>query len=308
MAEIARGPQVPESPRVSVIIPAWRPTLLEGALASVRAQTWRDFELIVVDDGSPEPVAPSETADLVLVRQANAGPAAARNTGVAVARGELVAFLDADDQWRPAKLARQVDLHDRRPEVVLSTTDTLGADPSGAKQWRLRERHAFTGELVPFRVLFHENCIATSAAMARRDALLAAGGFDEQRRLAEDYALWLRLGVRGAVGYVDEVLVDYLTNPAGLTATGQDGGRWHLNEIEVYEVFLAEHPELRREAYVADALARVWFDAGYGALQRGDRRAAREALARSLGYRRWRPKTWLNLARACAPGSPTKGA
>ena len=107
------------NPRVSVIIPTYnRGWTLQAAMDSVLAQTYLDFELIVVDDGSSDDTAEILAAygpEVKRIRQANAGVSAARNTGIRAARGELVAFLDSDDRWLPDKLKVQVDFFAVRP-------------------------------------------------------------------------------------------------------------------------------------------------------------------------------------------------
>lgn len=302
---VSRGPRMHPAPRVSVIIPAYESATLDQAVASVRAQTAAEWELIVVDDGSPRPQVPSEVSDLCLVRQPNTGPGGARNRGVALARGEFVAFLDSDDRWLPDKLERQLAAHDANPDWVLSTTDIAMVTPDGQELLRAKGRYGLEAGAIPFAKLFRENCVTTSAALARREAVQTAGGFDPNRRAAEDYALWLRLGWLGPVGYVDAVLTEHVEHEGSLTEVGQRGTTWHDMELHVYESFLAEHPELRGEGYVADALARAHFDLGYGCLQRRDWRGARDAFGASLRHRATRPATWRGLVRAwlrLAPG------
>ena len=295
---IRHGAAVHPAPEVSVIIPCFRSETLARAVDSVLSQTYAAYELIVVDDGSPEPAAPPDAERLILVRQPNTGPGGARNRGVAMARGWLVAFLDSDDLWRPEKLAEQVALHRRRRRCVLSTTDTVLFGKDGELVQRARRKYRYPGEMVPFEHLFYENCITTSAAMAKRAAVLAAGGFDVTRNQAEDYALWLRVGLLGEVDYLDRVLVERYDAQAGLMRTGQREGRWHAAELQVYDEFLAEHPELREAAFVRSGLARAEFDAGFGHLlyERWDE--AREAFRASLRLRCAQPRAWLNWARA----------
>src|SRR5689334_17679721 len=114
------------NPLVSVVIPAFnRAFILPEALDSVLAQTWKDFEILVVDDGSTDD---SETAlrpyverfGVRFLRQANQGPAAARNRGIEAARGKYVAFLDSDDLWLPIKLSAQIPRMEAHPDVVMS--------------------------------------------------------------------------------------------------------------------------------------------------------------------------------------------
>src|SRR5262245_61843286 len=129
--DIHRGAAVHDAPQVSVVIPAYNPVWLDEALDSVRRQTLTAYEIIVVEHGSPEPVRPARSDDVILVRHANAGPGGARNRGVSLARAPFVAFLDSDDAWRPHKLEKQLAFHRRMPESMLSTTDmaTMAVNP-----------------------------------------------------------------------------------------------------------------------------------------------------------------------------------
>jgi len=292
---VARGANVIDAPRVSVVIPTYRPVYLDVALESVRAQSYREFEIIVVDDGSPQPVEPAVTDDLVLVRQPNAGPGAARNRGIEYARGDLIALLDHDDLWLPEKLARQVAWHDAQPDAVLSCVDIALLGQPGT-----RCLHGFHGQtrLVPLDDLLRENILGTCGVVVRRDAALAVGGFDVAQRYTDDYRMWLELAVLGPLGFIDEVHAVYRVDEASLTGQGRAAGEWQTAELQVYEKFLAAHPELRAHPAARDGLARAWFDKGYAMLQLRDFAQARQAFGRSLAQRPWRRRAWLNLGRA----------
>jgi len=295
---VRRGAAVHPAPTVSVIIPTWRSATLDRAVDSVLAQTWPAYELLVIDDGSPEPAEPAQRERLILVRQPNTGPGGARHRGLALARGRLVAFLDSDDVWRPEKLARQVALHRSRPRCVLSTTDTVLYGAAGELVQQAHQKYRYPGDRGPFEHVFFENCITTSAAMAKRAVVLAAGGFDASRNQAEDYALWLRVALLGEVAYLGEVLTERHDEAAGLSRTGQRSGRWHAAELQVYDEFLAEHPRFREMAFVHAGLARAAFDAGYGHLLQERWTAARESFEASLRLRPMQPRAWLNWVRA----------
>lgn len=118
-----------ENPIVSVVIPTFnRGWILQAAVDSVLAQTFRDFELIVVDDGSTDDTAEilmSYGPALRVVRQGNAGVSAARNAGIRSAKGALIAFLDSDDRWLPDKLGCQVDFFNARPDAVICQTEEI---------------------------------------------------------------------------------------------------------------------------------------------------------------------------------------
>ncbi len=196
-------------PLVSVIIPTYnRAALVVEAVASVLAQSFRDFELLVVDDGSTDgtPAALEAFAGrLTVLRQpARRGVSAARNQGIKAARGEWLAFLDSDDLWRPEKLARQVAYHAAHPELRLGQTEETWV----RRGVRVNQppSHRKVGGNIFLRSL--ERCMVSPAAvMLHRRVLEAYGAFDEDLPAAEDYDLWLRLSWRLEVGLLPEPLV-----------------------------------------------------------------------------------------------------
>ena len=205
-------------PRVSVITPAYNAErFIREALDSVMAQTWRDFEVVVVDDGSTDStreIVESCDGPIRLIQQANAGPSAARNHGVREARGELVAFVDSDDLWLPEKLAEQVPLFDDEGEVglVYCHCDRMTAD----------------GRVVPtphpprpqgrvFLDFLLRNHCPTSGAVVRRDVFLECGGFPEDMIWAEDWHLWLRIARKFEFAAVEKVLVRHRVHAGALT-------------------------------------------------------------------------------------------
>lgn len=302
--EVKRGSRVESVPRVSVVIAAFRaspgqPDYLEEALESVRAQAVAHVEIVIVDDGSPVPIAPARTDDLVIVRQTNTGPGGARNVGSVISHGPLIAFLDADDRWRPGKLARQVALHERRPEVVLSATDFEHFDDNGViagRAWRTTGKPE--GEDISFERLFFENCMPCSSTMMPRAALMRTPGMNRHRRMGEDYGLWLRLAMLGPVAFIDEPLIEHRVHPDSLMQQQAHEGTIEKREREVYEEFLAEHPELRDKPYVRDAMARLDHEDGWTRLVRREWPEARRLMLRALRGNPRRPKVWIDLARA----------
>jgi glycosyltransferase involved in cell wall biosynthesis len=199
------------SPLVSVVIPAYNVALyLRQALDSVLAQTFRDIEIVVVDDGSKDDTARilGEYASLVqVIRQDNAGVSLARNRGIAATRGRYVAFLDADDVWYPSKIERQL--------AALSKDGRWGAAYTGivAVDQDLRPA-AFRGQPRPRArledLLFLGNVIgAPSTVLCERSLLDKVGGFDPAFSLCADWDLWIRLATATAFAHVDEPLVLY---------------------------------------------------------------------------------------------------
>lgn len=180
-----------ETSTYAVVIPAYNAAAtIATALDSVFAQTVPAAQVIVVDDGSADgaqlaAVLAAYGDHVRLVRQANAGPAAARNTGARLCDSEWIAFLDADDSWLPHKLERQLE---------------LGRDPrAGLLHGNARERRPAPPREMDFATLWECNRICTSMTVVRRRAFEALGGFDESADLvgAEDYHLWLRIAHAG---------------------------------------------------------------------------------------------------------------
>ena len=196
-------------PRVSVAISTWNRAHLVGrAIRSALAQTFEDFELLVVDDGSsdatPEVLAAVSDDRLRRVRhERNFGVSRTRNTALGLARGEWLAYLDDDNEWVPDYLERQLAFAASQPAA-------------GVVYCRARQRHAPTGaevvrgELRQGRVLCD---LVTgwnpfmSSALIRRAVLLDAGGFDEQLRASEDHDLWIRLAQRTEFAGASDVLL-----------------------------------------------------------------------------------------------------
>jgi glycosyltransferase involved in cell wall biosynthesis len=196
-------------PRFSVVVPAYNAErLIEATIESVLAQTERDFELIVVDDGSTdatrERVGRFEgDARLTVIAQENAGTAAARNTGIAASTGELVGFLDNDDLWMPEYLSRMGDALDSAPDAAFAYCDAWWLDDPGG---RIRRATTFDMRPPPPATADRDQVLATliernfvqNSALVRAAGLDRAGGFDPGMRGTDDYELWLRLVLDGA--------------------------------------------------------------------------------------------------------------
>ena len=201
-------------PRVSVIVPAYNAgRTIDTALQSVFAQTYRNVEIIVVDDGSSDDTAERVAAwgpRVALHRQTNRGPAAARNHALLHARGDLVAFLDADDVWLPTKLERQVAYFDRYPETGLLHTDAITTTATLSNMLETPERPpaAMRPPSNSYCALFHcEFFVKTLTVMVPRAIIGDVGAFDERREFhVEDWDLWLRIAAKYPMGYLPETL------------------------------------------------------------------------------------------------------
>jgi glycosyltransferase involved in cell wall biosynthesis len=180
-------PELATPVAVSVVIPAYNAAAqIENAIDSVLAQSMPPMEIIVVDDGSTDDTAKlvaRRYPQIILIRQENQGCGPARNTGCRIARGEWLAFLDADDEWLPEKLEKQLT-RTRDPEVAVISARATTKDGIGL------------GTEIAFTTLWHRNVLIVSSTLVRRAAFEAAGGFWTER-YCEDYHLWLRLAGAG---------------------------------------------------------------------------------------------------------------
>lgn len=202
-----------ESPLVSIIIPAFNAAAtISQSLESIRGQTYRTFEAIVVDDGSKD-----HTAEIIhgfcqtderfrLVQQQNAGVSAARNAALDIARGELIAFLDADDVWLPSKLGRQVQVLGADPKVNFVFTNFFIWD--GQRDLGVYYRDKIPHGDVSLQI-YRSTLFLPSTVLMRRE-LLGDCRFDPQFCGGEDWDLWMRLVERGLyAGGIAEPLARY---------------------------------------------------------------------------------------------------
>jgi len=195
-------------PLVSVVIPTYNrwPMLCE-AVESVLCQSYKAFELIVVDDGSEDGTAQKlgrYGRALRVVFQPRRGVAAARNLGIRSSEGGYLAFLDSDDLWRPDKLEIQVAYMEARPDVRICQTEEIWMR-SGIRVNPKRRHRKPSGDI--FRSSLELCLVSPSAVMMRRSLLDRVGGFDESLTVCEDYDLWLRIAVDTRVPLIPEPLV-----------------------------------------------------------------------------------------------------
>jgi len=235
---------------VSVIIPAYQcAAYIIQTLNSVLAQKFTRYEIIVVNDGSPDTdilerlLSPYMTS-IRYIKQENGGPSVARNRGIREARGKYVAFLDSDDLWLPHHLARQVELLEKDSSLGLVYSDSLllKEDAPIATAFERTPQ----AQQVTFEALVSERCtIGTSTTVVARQSLLDAGGFDDNRRRSEDFDLWLRMAHRGSrMLYNTDVQVCH--RQANGLASDHDVMR--QSQIQVYEKVLSTLPVTAAQA------------------------------------------------------------
>jgi len=270
-------------PRVSVVIPAfnrWR--LLAEAIDSVLAQSYRDFELIVVDDGSSDATA-SELAKLASRLQffvtERRGVSAARNLGVSQSRGYYIAFLDSDDLWLNSKLERQTRFMDEHPEFHICQTDEIWIR-NGVRVNPRAVHQKPSGDIFSSSL---ELCLVSPSAVMMTKALFdRTGGFDEAFPVCEDYDLWLRISAQHQV----PLIPDRLTIKRGGHADQLSRSIWGMDRYRILALQKVLRSDLDRsqEAAVLKMLRHKVAIVAAGARKRGREQEAQnlEAIVAEL--------------------------
>ena len=211
--EVRIGKYVKSDPRVSITMPSFNVApYISAAIESILSQSFTDYEIIVVNDGSPDTEALEDSLEpyfdyVIYANQEHGGVSSARNTGLRLARAPIIAQLDADDQWLPNFLSTLMEVMDRRPDldVLYSNAVIFGGSPDDGKE--KMELSGSSGE-VTFDRLISEKCtVLSSSLIGRKEIFHRAGGFDESLRASEDFDMWLRiLKCGGRIDYNRSVL------------------------------------------------------------------------------------------------------
>ena len=282
------------SPRVSVIIPTYNyGRYISEAVESVLAQTYTDFEVIVVDDGSTDQtpqVLERYTGVIRYIRQENMGVVEARNRGIRESRGEFIAFLDADDKWISNKLALQVGAMDEKPEVGLVHANYFILNERGDLKERIRRypRIPRSGWIFPY--LLCANFVMTSSVMVRRICFDHLELFQNRwKNNSSDYEMWLRIATIRPFQYLAYPLVVYRVHGEGLTANeiSWRNRRAIVNEFMSCYGDLAEVVKMRRTIWCTNALLDAHLAIKYGFITDGVGR-----LWGSLGYLPFSTAEW----------------
>lgn len=285
-------------PRVSIVVPAWNAAaFIEETLAAVAAQTFRDFELVVVDDGSSDKT--KETVDAWLaetgiagrcIKQENKKIAGARNTGIRAASAELISFLDHDDLWFPNKLAQVMAEFDSHPDAdlvchqenVVKNGELVGVTRNGPWVADMYEQ-----------LLFEGNALSPSATTVKKSKLIEAGLFREEPEFntVEDYDLWMRLAKICRMRFLDEILGEYLLVERGASnkIVYHNTNLEHLLRDHFRGVPGAEGRKRRRLGAMCRSAARLL-------MAQGDLETAGSYARRAASDCPWDWKNWAVLA------------
>jgi glycosyltransferase involved in cell wall biosynthesis len=294
------------SPSVSIIIPAYNVARYIGeTLNAVFAQTFKDYEVIVVNDGSPDTEDLESAIEpymerIVYLKQENRGAAAARNQALCASHGHYVAFLDADDLWLPDYLEEQLKFIESHHCDLVYADALLFGDPVFEGR-TFMETTPSNGE-VSFQSLVNGQCnVITSGVVARRQLVLDVGSFDEQLRNAHDFDLWIRLVRGGArLAYQRKVLLHYRFHEGSLS--GDELNRINrelrvLNKIEsAYDLTTSERAATSQAK--EKLKASLELETGKQRLARGEFAGALAAFRKANSfYRSWKLRAAISLLR-----------
>lgn len=269
-------------PLVSVVITAYNEEeYIAEALESVLEQTYRNVEIVVVDDGSTDATGEVVKAygDAVqYVWKENGGSASARNRGIRESQGAYVAFLDADDLWRPTKLEIQMQQHAADPTLAWSYTDSylVGASDETILYRRSQVQSCPDGEVLADLLL--GNFIAPSMTVVRSDVLEAVGGFDETplHRISEDWDLWLRIAEQHRVRFINVPLTCMRQHPSRKT-TSMDLEHALESRMAIIDKAVERNPQQLADVHDT-ARANLLVNIGRKWINREERHKARELL------------------------------
>lgn len=279
-----------DSVLVSVVIPAYRcAQYIAQGIESVLNQSFTNHEILVVNDGSPdtaelESVLAPYAGRIRYFKQATRGPSGARNTGIRNAFGKYVAFLDGDDYWTPDHLSKTIGILERDPALGLVYCDCIlikNDKPYSRVFYKQNQPSTVTFETL----LLQSSTISTSSVVVLREAILAAGGFDETLHRCEDFDMWLRLAFSGRrISYHPDAEVYHRVHDVSLSA---DGLAMIRDRVRVYEKTATLLGPLAEQRHIIRRMITKSQSDGYveqlkEALDRGDYSEAREAAHRAL--------------------------
>jgi glycosyltransferase involved in cell wall biosynthesis len=291
---------------VSVIIPIYNgERYIRETLDSVFAQTYQDYEIVCVDDGSDDgtlAVLHEYGSKIHLIRQTNTGQAGARNASVKQAGGKYLAFLDQDDLWHPEKLEQQVVAMETSPECVLvhCDMDTIDAIGNVIQRNVVSATHVSTHKgLRMTQLVGWDPNIYPSTMLIRRDAFERIGGFDSELRCGEDIDLMIRLKHEGSFIFLGQSWTQYRKHGTNFSGSGSDK-MFKCSVFFFQKIRRFYTGDKSRQKLIDKFLANVYSDWGKMKMRLGLRVEARRLLLTSLTYNPWQFRTYSRLLRATA--------
>lgn len=269
---------------VSVIIPTYNAgNYLPAAIDSVLGQTIKDIEVIVVDDGSTDNTKEIITPYLNRINyiyQKNCGPSSARNRGISCAKGDYIAFLDADEIWIREKLEIQLNFLRENPEYSMVYTDLLRIDKRKNLTFPFLKGRIAAQNGYIFEELITKNFIPTTTVVVKRECFDHVGLFDESLRSVEDRDMWLRIAQQDKIGFIETPTVIAEVHDGGLSSDREEALRSQIYVIKKYEKVSGA----KTRQLIISTLSTLYFQLGYFYFDKGLYQEARENFKNSLSY------------------------
>jgi glycosyltransferase involved in cell wall biosynthesis len=298
-----------EFPLVSVIVPTYNSAkYIEEALNSIFNQTFRDFEIIVVDDGSTDntrQILEKYAQQIKYVCQANGGPSSARNTGIRLANGKYIAFLDADDLWFPEKLEKQIALFNHNSKLGMVTTGVWSFDEKGLFGYSANKRSKLMHGNIARNIFLHSN-IGTPTVMVKKEVFDKIGVFEENIRQSEDDNMWIRIAANYDIELIDEALIKVRNHPSRMTFNRAELIENVQASIDLLRTKYGDRVKNSIESAIPIKTAYLQFTIGYGLYESGNYNAARKAFAKGASSWIWYWKNPLYLILTFIPKNFTK--
>ena len=271
-------------PLVSVIIPTYnRVDKIRYAIDSVLGQDYPRLEIIVVDDGSVDNTREvlRDFKNIKYIYKENGGVASARNKGLQEAIGEYIAFLDSDDMWGKNKLALQMELALRNPQLGIIYSDIYFSNDQGKRMPKKQTGVKFFRGTV-LEELFKQPFIPTSSVVVKKECFESIGFFDEKFTVAEDSDMWLRISKDYTIDYIDKPLVCFCEG--SLSSLSKDNYKMIEGSIKYREKMIADNPLLRRKYQLRKTVSRLYSQWGGVQLSRGQYLKALSSFLKGLCY------------------------
>ena len=283
-------------PLVSIIIPTYnRAAIVTNAIKSVLEQTYQNFEILVVDDGSIDAtqstLAKIKDKRVKLISASHGGAAAARNIGLKTAQGEYIGFCDSDDLWIASKLELQINYFKQNPDVDLVFGDVVslrGKKIETASYFGERKPHA--GHV--FNQLLQYNFIPNVSVLVRKSCLDQIGYFNEELKTSEDYELWLRFCLHYKVSYISEMVVQVLRHDGNIT---MDDQTTYSNHLSVLDLMAKKFGTLISKSALQKAYGRTYRNLTYSHILNRRWSQARTTIVQSFKHDSFSIATWRYL-------------
>ncbi len=275
------------SQKVSVIIPTYNSAeYITEALDSVFAQTYKNYEVIVIDDGSTDntkDVLKPYMSRIKYIYKENGGVSSARNVGIKNAEGEYIAFLDSDDIWLPEKLERQIERFNSEPDLGLVYSNCIRFSENGIEQSSRKVKKYLEGDI--FAKILEGYVLPTSTVIAKKLCFDEVGYFDERFSVSEDYDMWLRISRFFKIGYVKGPLVKYRIRTSSIIRSTKIDSLFNAKKAVIEKNIEYLDKTFNKEKFLKNRLFRLHFKWGIEFFTKSYYKEAKEHFVKAIKYK-----------------------